>query len=210
MTTTDYLQREIRHVELSIRRAERKTHTPPEELRGLHEKLEHLQEALEAVNEHWQRVHEQRGWATEEPLTAEQLWDMEGKPVLLKSPWWTEWCIVREHGEHEIAGDAISFTRRHYGEVCLGLSDYGKTWTAYAYQTAHIDREKWETCEHCKPHQCKPGYCDPHTFPVAGNTIRYYDIVEGTVAEEINFCPWCGRPLTDEAWAELERRAFGG
>ena len=77
------------------------------------------------------------------PLTAEQLWDMEGKPVLLKSPWWTEWCIVRERGEHEIAGDAISFTRRHYGEVCLGLADYGKTWAAYAYQTAHIDLEKW-------------------------------------------------------------------
>lgn len=62
MTTTDYLQREIRRVELSIRRAERKPNTPAEELRGLHEKMEHLQEALEAVNEHWQRVHERRGW----------------------------------------------------------------------------------------------------------------------------------------------------
>lgn len=62
MTTTDYLQREIRRTELSIRRAERKPSAPPAELRGLHEKLEHLQEALEAVNEHWQRVHEQRGW----------------------------------------------------------------------------------------------------------------------------------------------------
>lgn len=58
MTTTEYLQREIRRTELSVRRAERKPNTPPEELRGLHEKLEHLQEALKAVNEHWQRVHE--------------------------------------------------------------------------------------------------------------------------------------------------------
>ena len=62
MTTTEYLQREIRRVELSIRRAERKPNTPPEELRGLHEKLVHLQEAMKAVEEHWQRVHEQRGW----------------------------------------------------------------------------------------------------------------------------------------------------
>lgn len=62
MTTTDYLQREIRRTEMSIRRAERKPNTPPEELRSLHEKLVHLQEALEAMNEHWQRVHERRGW----------------------------------------------------------------------------------------------------------------------------------------------------
>lgn len=61
MTITEFLQREIRRAELSIRRAERKPNTPPEELRGLHEKLDHLQEALESVEEHWQRVHEQRG-----------------------------------------------------------------------------------------------------------------------------------------------------
>lgn len=183
MTTTDYLQREIRRTELSVRRAERKPNTPPEELRGLHEKLEHLQEALEAVNEHWQRVHEQRGWTAGEPLTREQLIDMEGKPVLLKSPSWTEWCIVREYGEHEIAGDAISFTRRHYGEVCLGLSDYGKTWTAYAYPPAHIDREKWGPCMWC--------------------------VLNGQFGLN-NYCSSCGRPLTEEAWAELERRVCGG
>lgn len=120
-------------------------------------------------------------------LTVEQLCQMDGKPVLLKSPWWTEWCIVREHGEHEIAGDAISFTRRHYGEVCLGLSDYGKTWTAYAYQTAHIDREKWEPCKICG--------------------IR--GMAEALILKRERFCAHCGRPLTEEAWAELERRCLG-
>lgn len=49
MTTTEYLQREIRRTELSVRRAERKPNTPPEELRGLHENLEHLQVALEQL-----------------------------------------------------------------------------------------------------------------------------------------------------------------
>lgn len=85
MTTTEYLQREIRRTELSVRRSERKPNTPPEELRGLHEKLEHLQEASTAV--HWKRVHEQMGWTVGEPLTPEQLFDMEGKPVLLKYRW---------------------------------------------------------------------------------------------------------------------------
>lgn len=199
MTTTEYLQREIRRTELSVRRAERKPNTPPEELRGLHEKLEHLQEALEAVNEHWQRVHEQRGWTAGEPLTREQLIDMEGKPVLLKSPWWTEWCIVREHGEHEIAGDAISFTRRYYGEVCLGLSDYGKTWTAYAYQTAHIDLEKW-TAEWVDNDQDERMMCKCFK---CGYPVSYF---WGKTA----FCPGCGRAMTPEAWAELERRVCGG
>lgn len=62
MTTIEYLKREIHRTELSIRQAERKPNTPPEELRGLQEKLEHLQEARKAVEEHWQRVHEKRGW----------------------------------------------------------------------------------------------------------------------------------------------------
>lgn len=81
MTTTEYLQREIRRAELYVRRAERKPNVPHEELRGLHEKLEHLQEALEAVNEHWQRVHEQRGWTAGEPLMREQPADV--RPVAL-------------------------------------------------------------------------------------------------------------------------------
>ena len=83
MTTTDFLQREIRRTELSVRRAERKPNTPPEELRGLHEKLEHLQVALEAVSEHWQRVHEQRGWTAGELLTMEQQRERTGSTCCL-------------------------------------------------------------------------------------------------------------------------------
>lgn len=198
MTTTEFLQREIRRTELSIRRAERKPNTPPQELRGLHEKLGHLQEALEAVNEHWQRVHEQRGWTAGEPLTAEQLWGMEGKPVLLKYRW-TEWCIVNDHWENEIAGEMVEFTRRNGDTVCLELAEYGKTWTAYAYQTAHIDLDKW-TAEWVDNDQgegmmCKCSKC--------GYPVSYF---WGKTA----FCPGCGRAMTPEAWAELERRVFGG
>ena len=198
MTTTEYLEREIARTRRSLERAEKKQNTQPEELNGLKDKLAALTEAAEAVKEHWDREHKQRGWTAGEPLTVEQLWDMEGKPVLLKSPWWTEWCIVREHGEHEIAGDAISFTRRHYGEVCLGLSDYGKTWTAYAYQTAHIDLEKWTAewvdNDHSEEMMCK---CSKCWYPVS-----YF---WGKTA----FCPGCGRAMTPEAWAEMENRLMG-
>lgn len=36
-----------------------------------------------------------------------------------------------------------------------------------------------------------------------GRYNRDYDI-------PIKYCPFCGRPLTEEAWAELERRVNGG
>lgn len=61
------------------------------------------------------------------------------------------------------------------------LEEYGKTWFAYAQQPAHIDREKWGPCMWC---------------------VLYKQF-------ENNYCPVCGRPLTDEAWTELERRVFG-
>ena len=107
---------------------------------------------------------------------------------------------MREHGEHEIAGDAISFTRRHYGEVCLGLSDYGKTWAAYAYPPAHIDREAW-TAEWVK----HGGYTE------CSKCEHWYDSPESEDdGDRPRFCPECGRAMTPEALAELERRVCGG
>lgn len=174
MTTTDYLQREIRRTELSVRRAERKPNTPLEEIEGLHEKLEHLQEALEAVNEYWQRVHEQRGWTAGEPLTLEQL---RGAP----------------HGK--IRDETLQ-------HICVRANELAQAHSP----AAHIDLEKWEPCEHCKPSKNAPDRWGPHQFPIDDSAIYYYDVDDGWEGEEINFCPWCGRPLTDEAWAELEKR----
>ena len=125
MTTTHYLQREIHRTELSIRRAERKPNTPPEELRGLHEKLAHLQEALEAVEEHWQRVHDERGWM----------------PRIDREAWTAEW-VDNDHSEEMM----------------------------------------------CKCFKC-------------GYPVSYF---WGKTA----FCPGCGRAMTPEALAELERRVF--
>lgn len=51
-----------------------------------------------------------------------------------------------------------------------------------------IDREKWEPCKICG--------------------IR--GMAEALILKRERFCAHCGRPLTEEAWAELERRVFGG
>lgn len=63
------------------------------------------------------------------------------------------------------------------------FADYGERWVAYPCTFAHIDREKWEPCMWCA--------------------------LNGQFGLN-NHCSACGRPLTDEAWAELERRVFGG
>lgn len=180
MTTTEFLQREIRRAELSIRRAERKPNTPPEELRGLHEKLEHMQEALEAVEEHWQRVHEQRGWTTGEPLTLEQLRGMDKPtPVWMEADkktiegWGGHWCLCQRG--HILTPGMVSM----YADKMDGA-------TFYSYPPAHIDREKWEPCKICG---------------IRGMT-------EALILKRERFCAHCGRPLTEEAWADLERRVF--
>jgi hypothetical protein len=192
MTTTEYLQREIRRAELSIRRAERKPNTPPEELRGLHEKLEHMQEALKTVNEHWQRVHEQRGWTAGEPLTLEQLRGMDKPtPVWMEADkktiegWGGYWCLCQRG--HILTPGMVSM----YADKMDGA-------TFYSYPPAHIDLEKW-TAEWVDNDQgegmmCKCSKC--------GYPVSYF-------WGKTEFCPGCGRAMTPEALAELERRCLG-
>lgn len=74
---------------------------------------------------------------------------------------------------------------------------------AYAYPTAHIDREKWEPCDVCS-----------NAKHIVGLALAIMDDgsdhrVDTKMNCEYSFCPNCGRPLTDEAWAELERRVCG-
>lgn len=49
----------------------------------------------------------------------------------------------------------------------------------------HINREKWEPCECCRSAKFMNGQ------------------------SMYNFCPSCGRPMTDQAWDELEKRLEG-
>lgn len=74
------------------------------------------------------------------------------------------------------------------------------------YPKFRLDRSKWEPCEHCKPAEYPPDKFGAHEFPIVGNEIYYHDTDDGWEGQKINFCPWCGCPLTEVAWAELERR----
>ena len=56
-----------------------------------------------------------------------------------------------------------------------------------------LDRSLWEGCILCE-----------------GVTGWTQDLDEEHHEVEVSFCPQCGRPITEEAWEELERRINGG
>lgn len=142
-----------------------------------------------------------------EPLTLEQLSGMDGKPVWAK-------LLKKTRGQSEgyaiVYKDNGSAAVQRWTAWTLWYSEHGVTWIAYACPAARLNREAWEPCEHCKPSEYPPDYYGPHNFTLVGAEIYYYDTDDGWEGEDINFCPWCGRPLTDEAVKEFERRVYGG
>lgn len=133
------------------------------------------------------------------PLTIEDLRKMDGQPV------WIE-CLE----DKSRSGWRLIFWDRGKYLVLLHTSlygflmdDYGNTWIAYTYPPAHIGREAWKPCADCK--SCVS--CEYSMVP--------YGEKPCTVCRKKNrfkprkFCNSCGKPLTEEAWAELEKRLRG-
>lgn len=135
--------------------------------------------------------------AADQPLTLEQLREMDGKPV------WVDftgssferpagWFILKsvENGEAYLVGKT---------SVYKALEYYGKVWRAYAHPPAHIDREAWKCplCETSKVISFE-AWEDESKFP-KGPSVRGAAL----------FCPHCGKPRTSEAWAGLEKRLRG-
>lgn len=139
-------------------------------------------------------------------LTPEQLKGMGGQPVwIVEHPDWGHWELS-EDGEDYIADrDPELYGLRHDDpEGKNGLHKLG--WVAYAYPLAHIDREAWEPCEWCgsvggKPDNWVCSLEDDNGYTVTNNHM--------VVCATANYCPVCGRPLTPEAWTELEKRLRG-
>ena len=71
---------------------------------------------------------------------------------------------------------------------------------------AHIDREAWKPCG-----ACKNGEITVHVpeFRAMAVCNQHMDHAAFDLTLRSRFCPWCGRPLTEEAWAELEKRLRG-
>lgn len=153
------------------------------------EQLEIMETCLEAVRAY------HIGEATEMvPLTLEQLREMDRQPVKVKN-------LEDEEGGINIGVVTMFDPNDSDNGVNVGcaffcIKEYGKTWIAYAYPPAHIDREAWTECEVCE--------CERIMF----RATAVIDCPAGStdVCGPVRFCPWCGRPQIPEAWEELEKR----
>lgn len=144
-----------------------------------------------------------------EPLTLEQLRKMDRQPVWVKvigkiGIRCDGWCEVEIREK-----DPFAYVWWPGSEVedIAKIEDYGKTWACYAYPPAHIDREVWEPCAKCVGcGNCYYFLYDDDEYPCdkcsKGSTAKnpYPEF------KPIGFCKHCGRPLTEKAWAELEKR----
>ena len=128
---------------------------------------------------------------TNEPLTPEQLRETANKPY---------WHVgLREESappHWSILDPLLAYHPEDY--------DYGTGWLAYAYPP--IDWEKWKPCEWCGSVGKTPDNWVCTLEDDDGHTVTNNHIV---VCATANYCPSCGRPLTEEAWAELEKRIRG-
>lgn len=169
------------------------------------EQLEVMETCLEAVRE--------RGI---EPLTMEDLRGMDGQPVWLQET--NCWALVKK----DVFVMLLTFPG---GEKCSANDWYKEVGPVYAYHPAHIDRDAWEPCGMCGGKTTLYQHTNTtklfmNTFGKAATLVTecmacppYADCcmkgISANSAFKINFCPECGRPLTDAAWAELEKRLRG-
>lgn len=142
------------------------------------------------------------------PLTEEQLKKKIGDPVFIKSERRAEWMILWGYHPPEVYGRAFVFTRRTAQKEQFPFSELGVTWNAYDYHPAHIDPEAWTaewkeyTGQDAGFHYCAK--CGQQAF-------NYEDggAVFDTIEVLSDFCQSCGRAMTPEARAMLEKRLRG-
>lgn len=131
------------------------------------------------------------------PLTLDQLREMDGKPA---------WCEELEKWALVSVSDAgkwkdIPFALFEENSARFEWNIEGRELSLYSYPPTHIDRSKWEPCVDCRI-KCRT--CVVRGKEKCARCEKYSEYVP-----ENNFCSNCGRPLTEEAWAELERRVRG-
>lgn len=134
-----------------------------------------------------------------EPLTLGQLREMVDEPVYLyiyDTALDSGWHIIKT-----VTEDKIIF--RGWNTVYVPISSIGKCFDFYAYPPAHIAREKWEPCEWCGSFGKASDNWVCTLEDDDGHTVTNNHIV---VCATANYCPSCGRPLTEQAWAELVKR----
>lgn len=151
-----------------------------------------LKQRIEAIKIA-QKALRQNDAASGEPLTTEQLREMDGEPA------WVE----KLHRWGMVDGQDETVYVKGYGDIAIETFEDGG---AYTYQPAHIDREAWKTCELCAGEKLDGVGMRDHfgmrIYLCGGNN-------KPPEKEKFRFCPKCGRPRTPDAWGELKKRIMG-
>ena len=160
-----------------------------------------------------------------QPLTLEELRRMDGKPVwIMESPDWGHWELSEDAEDYLADRDTALYGDTYSAQDCNG-GEHQLRRIAYAYPPVHIDREAWEPCEYCNGgrtlyQKTNSTKLIMNTFGMAATLVTecsscppHADCcikdISTNSAFRIKFCPECGRPLTEAAWAELEKRVRG-
>ena len=160
------------------------------------EKVKRVQAVLDELN---QRVLERCAGGTDtnvptmpagQPLTLEQLRGMVGKPAFLPEVNCNV-LIARNEG--------VPLFTFSDGSQVSAVDWYEEVGAAYAYYPAHIDREAWTGCI-CNTKSKSCCTCV---------SLRCQFCIGESEYKRGKYCSACGRPLTEEAWAELEQRMEG-
>lgn len=119
------------------------------------------------------------------PLPPEKLREMGGEPVYI---------IEDGRGGHwELSENAEDYLEGR------DLREYEKKWEAYPCRIAGIPREAWTGCVcNTKEKSCCTCVSMRCQFCIGRSEYR-----------RGRYCSSCGRPLTEEAWTELEKRLRG-
>lgn len=74
-----------------------------------------------------------------------------------------------------------------------------------------LDRSLWKGCSECTASYNREDWKSGvvHEFRIDEDSLFFFDSQRGWEGIKIKFCPVCGKPLTAQAWAELEQRIGG-
>lgn len=137
------------------------------------------------------------------PLTQDQLKEMAGKwvrIVLLDESETKGFAFINKHELNTFFGYD---SNKYCVKATFTLDECGKEFEAYSLEEKHIDRDSWKPCEMCETcSNCWGAMNEKYWLPCNKCT-------EFSEFDPVSYCRYCGRPLTEEAWEELEQRLMG-
>lgn len=112
--------------------------------------------------------------------------------------------ILDSPGLKEAVDMAVSALRAQHDVKCVEIE---------AFKPAKLGRSRWEGCERCNWNWNLEDLGawmrgELGEIRIIGDVMPC-GVSSAQTVEQIKYCPFCGRPITEEAWAEMEMRIGG-